>query len=509
LIERLYLRDLVTFDEVELDFSDGLVVLTGPSGAGKSVLMSAILSSFGYSTQGAAALCEITLQKPSTLAHDVYELENDMTIKTLKKEKLRYFIDSQNISKKVLADMFSPYVKYLSVRDKGGFESETLLEMLDGQLLAKDKTFKKLLKEYTKRYQNYKQKVSQLKKIKEDEAKLTELIEYAKYEVEKILSIDPQIGEEAELLKVKQQLSRIDKIKDALVGAMDIFTLESSVEEVYRLLEKDASMFTDTMNQLRADFEETENLAGELEEVDVEQVLDRLGDLTSLKNRYGSIEEAIAYRIAKEKELAGYQNIEQDKSMLESFLALEFSELQILASKLSQARQKEAQVVEKSLEGYLTTLKLPALTFAFASLSLSGRGIDSVEVMLGSSKTATLSGGEFNRVRLALMAITIPSDHSKQGVLILDEIDANVSGDESIAIAQMIQTLSAVYQVFAISHQPHLSAKAQQHIVVTKVGEKSKVEVLNDEGRVSEIARIIAGENPTAEAVEFARKLRA
>ncbi len=129
--------------------------------------------------------------------------------------------------------------------------------------------------------------------------------------------------------------------------------------------------------------------------------------------------------------------------------------------------------------------------------------------MLGSSKTATLSGGEFNRVRLALMAITIPSEQSKQGVLILDEIDANVSGDESIAIAEMIQTLSTVYQVFAISHQPHLSAKAQQHIVVTKVGEKSKVEVLNDAGRVSEIARIIAGENPTAEALEFAKKLRA
>ncbi len=509
MIERLYLRDLVTFDEVELEFSNGLVVLTGPSGAGKSVLMSAILSSFGYSTQGAAALCELNLQKPDGMESDTYELENEMTVKTLKKEKLRYLIDGQNISKKVLGEMFSPYIKYLSVRDKGGFESDTLLDMLDRQLLAKDKTFKKLLKEYTKRYQNYKQKEAQLSKIKEDEAKLTELIEYAKYEVEKIVSINPQIGEEEDLLKVKQQLSRIDKIKDALAGAMEIFTLESSVEEVYRLLDKDASLFTDMMNQLRADFEETENLADELEEVDVEQVLDRLGDLTTLKNRYGSIEEAIAYRVAKEKELAGYQNIEQDKSMLESFLALEFSELQIIASKLSQARLREAKVLEKSLEGYLKTLKLPALTFDFSSVPLSRRGIDSTEVMLGSSKTATLSGGEFNRVRLALMTITIPSDHTKQGVLILDEIDANVSGDESIAIAQMIQTLSKVYQVFAISHQPHLSAKAQQHVVVTKVGEKSKVEVLNDEGRVSEIARIIAGENPTAEALEFAKKLRA
>jgi DNA repair protein RecN (Recombination protein N) len=106
------------------------------------------------------------------------------------------------------------------------------------------------------------------------------------------------------------------------------------------------------------------------------------------------------------------------------------------------------------------------------------------------------------------MAATIPQKEAKQGILILDEIDANVSGDESIAIAEMIAKLSQVYQIFAISHQPHLSAKAEQHIVVTKENGSSKVEVLNDEGRVQEIARIIAGEHPTPQALEFAKKLR-
>lgn len=509
MIERLYLRDLVTFDEVELAFESGLVVLTGPSGAGKSVLISAILSSFGHTTQGAAALCEVNLTKPAGLQSDAYALEEDLTVKTLKKEKLRYFIDGQNISKKALGEMFKPYVKYLSVRDKGGFESEKLLEMIDLQLKQNDPAFKKLLKEYQKRYKNYKERALELAKIKEDEAKLAELIEFATYEVEKIASIDPKPGEEEELLKIKQQLSRIDKIKDALSSAADIFTLESSVEEVYRLLDKDGSVFTDAMNQLRADFEETETLADELEEVDVEEVLDRLGDLTALKNRYGSIEETLAYKEAKEKELSGYQNIEKDKSMLESFLALEFSELSILASKLSSVRQKEAKELERTLAEYLKVLKLPALSFAFTSSTLGHHGTDEVEVMLGGSKTATLSGGEFNRVRLALMAVTMPDESSRQGVLILDEIDANVSGDESIAIADMIHKLSSAYQIFAISHQPHLSAKAQQHIVVSKSGQKSQVEVLNDTTRVSEIARIIAGENPTEEAVEFAKKLRA
>jgi DNA repair protein RecN (Recombination protein N) len=470
--------------------------------------MSAILSSFGYSTQGAAKLCEVTVHKPEALKSDVYELDDELTIKTLKKDKLRYFMEGQNISKKALAEMFTPYVQYLSVRDKSGFVSESLILMLDTSLLSKDKSFKKLYKEYTKRYVTYKTKVQELAKIKEDEVKLAELIEFASYEVDKIEKINPLLGEDEELMQVKKQLSRIDKIKASLSSAMDIFTAEVAVEEVYKLLDKDASIFTDAMNQVRADFEETEHLATELEEMDVEQILDRLSDITALQQRYGSIEEAIAYKDAKKKELAGYQNIEQNKSMLESFLAMEYTELSTLARQMSSKRKEEATALEKILKGYLTTLKLPALSFLFETKTLSENGLDVLDVKLGESHTSTLSGGEFNRVRLALMAATINGNEG-QGVLILDEIDANVSGDESIAIAEMITKLSSVYQIFAISHQPHLSAKANQHIVITKDANKSQVIELSDEGRVHEISRIIAGENPTKEAMEFAKKLRA
>jgi len=261
------------------------------------------------------------------------------------------------------------------------------------------------------------------------------------------------------------------------------------------------------MNQVRADFEETEHLAAELEEMDVEEILDRLSDITALQQRYGSIEEAIAYKDEKKKELSGYENIAQDKSMLESFLSMEYVELSTLARQISTHRKNEAVKLEKVLETYLQTLKLPALSFVFSSQPLGSSGTDTLDVVLGGSSASTLSGGEFNRVRLALMASTI-QENQNEGVLILDEIDANVSGDESIAIAQMITKLSSVYQIFAISHQPHLSAQAQQHIVVTKDGTKSEVVELSEEGRIDEISRIIAGENPTQEAVEFARKLR-
>jgi len=507
LIERLYFRELITFEEVEIEFSKGLVVFTGPSGAGKSVLISTILSSFGHSTESAANLCEVSLRKPKKLKSETFELEDYLTIKTLKKEKLRYFMEGQSISKKALYEMFSPYVQYLSVRDKSVFESESLINMIDGTLLTTNKSFRNLTKEYKKRYVKYKDKEAQLIKIKEDENKLIELIEFAKYEVDKIEKINPLPGEDEDLMKVKRQLSKIDKIKASLASAVDIFSFEVAVQEVYTLLDKDASVFVDTMNQVRTDFEETEHLASELEGMDVKEILDRLSDITALQQRYGSIEEAISYKDEKKKELAGYKNIEHDKSMLESFLTMEYTELSTLARQISKSRKKEALRLEDILKTYLETLKLPRLSFIFESKKLDSHGFDLLDVMIGTSKASTLSGGEFNRVRLAIMASTI-QESDGQGVLILDEIDANVSGDESIAIAKMIVKLSKVYQIFAISHQPHLSAQAKQHILVTKEGTISHAIELSDKGRVAEVSRIIAGENPTKEAVEFAKKLR-
>ena len=91
--------------------------------------------------------------------------------------------------------------------------------------------------------------------------------------------------------------------------------------------------------------------------------------------------------------------------------------------------------------------------------------------------------------------------------MFLDEIDANLSGKESESIAKVLAQLSKSYQIFAISHQPQLSATAHQHFMVKKIDNKSTVQLLNTEERVSVIARMISGENITNEALEFAKKL--
>jgi len=505
MINRVYIKKLILFDEVDVEIEKGLVVLSGPSGAGKSLFMNTVLATFGYGITE-ASLCEISVQKPLNLKSEAYVLEDELTLKVLKKEKARYYLEGQYISKKVLNGLFSPFVQFLSVRDKSGFESKNLIELIDNSLLSKDKNFKKMVKEYRKRYLNYKIKLEELEKIKQDESKLIELIEFANFEIEKIESIAPKIGEDSNLMKIKQQLSRIDKLKDSLESANEIFKVEESVNEVYRLLEKDNSFFIEFMNQLRVDFEEIELLSDALAEVDIENILDRLEKISTLKRRYGSIEEALEYARLKKEELKGYQNIEQDKSLLNSFLHMEYSELIILANRIGSDRKKHALVLEKSLKKYLNELKLPPITFIFSRISLDILGEDSVSINLNGSVAETLSGGEFNRVRLALMVVAL-SGAKDGGVLILDEIDANVSGDESIAIANMITKLSSVYQIFAISHQAHLASKANQHLLISKIKGKSKVTILDKEGKIDEIARIVAGEKMNPEALSFAKKL--
>ena len=506
MVHRVYLRDLISFKEVELELERGLVVFSGASGAGKSVLMNAILSSFGYGMVK-ARVCEVSIDRPKGLKSEAYEFEDEIVIKSIKRDKIRYYLDGQNISKKKLNTLFRPFVQFISVRDKTIFSSRELIELIDKSLSSKDKNFKKMIKEYKKRYNNYKIRLKELEKIRSDELRVAELIEFTTFEIDKIESISPKIGEDIELLKIKNQLSKIDKINEAINIANGIFEFEESVNEVYRLLDKDNSLFVEMMTQLRADFEDIESLTEELSEVNIEEVLDRLEKISILKNRYGGVKEALDYAKLKREELIGYKNIKYNKSILESFIEVEFSELITIAKRVSQARKREALILEEELKKYLIELKLPAIKFNFDNISLDELGSDRVDIDLNGSKASTLSGGEFNRVRLALMVVAL-SNSQDSGVLILDEIDANVSGDESIAIANMISKLSSIYQIFAISHQAHLASKANQHILVTKRDDNiSQAIVLDTQGKIDEVARIISGEKPNREAINFAIKL--
>lgn len=507
MISRFYLKDYLSFKEVDLEFDKGLIVFTGPSGAGKSILMDAFLALFGIK-DARAAMSETVLQNKNFVS-EVYDIQegDDIVIKELKKEKVRYFLNSQTVSKKNLHVFSKSLVKHLHLKDNSDFDSTKLVTFFDTLLEKNDKTFSSLKLSYIESFNTLLGSQKELKKINDDESKLEELKEFAIYEIEKIASLNPKVDEYDELNEIKKTLSLKDKVEDAMSEAKDIFTYSSKVSKVLSLMNKDSSSFDEAMNEVNSYFEEFNDSLYQLEDLDIETVLDRIEKLSTLQKRFGSIEKALEYKKQKEQELESYDNITFSKAILEKKVKKLSSEVGELAKKLTEKRKEASSLLEEKINYYLGFLYLNNAKITLVSKDLDISGADRVDFILNGVDLDTISSGEFNRLHLALLTSITKFDISSNGILFLDEIDANLSGKESDAIASVLKELSKSYQIFAISHQPQLTASCSQHFLVEKNDNESSVKLLNKEEQIEEISRMISGENITKEAYSFAKNL--
>jgi DNA repair protein RecN (Recombination protein N) len=214
----------------------------------------------------------------------------------------------------------------------------------------------------------------------------------------------------------------------------------------------------------------------------------------------------LAYRDQKAQELESYETIEHSKSDLVKQIVSLQAELEDSAQELSVQRHLILKSTLKVLNDYLGMLYLRDATLELEACALNATGCDKAVLGLNGTKLDKLSSGEFNRLRLALLALGVESMLSSGGVLMLDEIDANLSGEESMSVAKVLRHLSSRYQIFVISHQPQLTSMGQQHFLIYK-DDESRVRELNDTERVEEIARIISGDAISDEARGFARDL--
>ncbi len=505
MIERFYLKEFLTFKEAEMEFHPGLVVFTGPSGSGKSILMRSILASVGLENVD-AQICESSVAW--RIDEDRYGLQNESTniFRHVKKEKTRYFINNQSTSKSSMESISSTHLRHLSLKDYSDFEPSALLNLLDERLSREKPEHFNVLQLHKEQYARYKILSDQLKAIEEKEKNLAELKEFALYEINKIDAIKPRIGEDEELNLIKKQLSKKEKIQSAIAQGESIFSYESSVSSALGLLEVESAFFDDAMNELRSIFESASERLEELEEVSVESILDRIEQISELKRRYGSVEEALTYREQKALELESYETIEHSKDdLIKQILHLK-SSLEASAKELSTNRHGVLKETLEILNGYLGMLYLREATLELVPAPLSFSGTDKAILGLAGTRLDKLSSGEFNRLRLALLALGVESMQGSGGVLMLDEIDANLSGEESMSVAKVLRHLSTHYQIFVISHQPQLTSMGQQHFLIYK-DDESRVRELNDEERIEEIARIISGESVSDEARGFARDL--
>jgi len=505
-IERLLLKNHLSFEACELEFQNGLIVFTGPSGAGKSVLMQGMLSVFGYG-EAQADVIEATITQKLGLEAFGFEEENPNVFKFLKAKSARYFINSQSVSKKALSDISRTFLSSLGVKDSSEFDTKRLIELLDGVCASHEATHLQNVAHFQTLFQEYVTLKNELENVEAEEKKIEDLKEFARFEIAKIDEVSPKVGEDEELLSFKKSLSKKEKIEQAMQKASEIFALESSVYEALHLMEADAAFFDACINELRLIFEKQSDTLEALEEIDVENLLDRIEKISQLKKRYGSIEGALEHRTKRQEELARYENIAFEKSRLEKALAKYESDVTVSAQILSHKRRLHVSALQEHLNAYLSQLYMPPLSVNMQEGTLSEYGCDVVQIALGKVDLKKISSGEYNRLRLAFLAVQNTFLLSGGGVLILDEIDANLSGKESMSVANVLKQLCTRYQIFAISHQPQLSSRADQHFLVAKQGSTSSVRELQGEERMEELARMVSGEHVTDEAKQFAKTL--
>ncbi|MFW2592246.1 AAA family ATPase [Aliarcobacter butzleri] len=507
MITRVYLKNCLSFDEVDLEFKSGLNIFTGPSGAGKSILMQEILSLFAL-TEVKSDIGEVNLNN-SKICDEVYDIsfEEDIVIKSIKKDKTRYFLNNQTISKKNLYDFSTKLIKHLNLRDTSEFDSVKLVGFLDRLCSEKNSNFIQIKNSFDNLYKDFIQTKKELDKIIEDETKLEDLKEFVKFEIDKIEQINPKVDEYEELNEIKKRLAKKEKIEVAINKASGILEFNQSVNNVLELMEVDSSFFDETMNELNNIFEKFNDSLIELDDINIENVLDRIEKLSSLQKRFGSIKECLEYKEQKIKELESYENISFQKENLEKKYENLHKEIKELSQKISTFRKENSKILEEKINQYLQFLYLSNVKIIFEEKNLDSTGIDEIKFQLNQVALETISSGEYNRLRLALLTSMSELDIGENGILFLDEIDANLSGKESEAIAKVLVKLSSSYQIFAISHQTQLTSSANQHFLVDKQNGKSSVKLLNKEEKINEIARMISGEKVTSEALEFAKNL--
>ena len=526
MITKLSIESSPIFGNLELRFREGFCVFSGASGSGKSVLMESLLSCFGLREPNAPNIETDLLLSPAFL--EQLGLEGELlNIKIVKKDKTRYFVNFAPIAKKTLSDLLGQHIKHIHSRGGDELDLCSLIALLDSYCEKSHSTHRETLQRLSTEFVALKEAKSALKDLESKESHTAQLKEIAEFEINKISTLSPKEGEYENLLSLKKTLSHKEKIKEAIAKAQEAFShtneilsalntlnikqdlqdeakkADEAIDEANEIDEVRTHL-SQSLNDAQSLLEREQSRLDELDEIDSEAMLHRISALSELIHRYGSISNALSALQSKKAELETLQNFESHKKQLHSQIATLQSSLKSLCESLNQNRAKSLPALQSHLEQLCSELKLPSPSVSLNPKELDSSGDLGVEIRLANSSTDTLSAGEFNRLRLAIMCLRARLNKA-QGVLILDEIDANLSGEESEGVAKVLKELSKSYQVFAISHQTNMPSLADAHFLVEKGKEKSSITLLNYEGRVRELARMVSGANITNEAIEFAK----
>ena len=557
MLRSLQIRNYVLIDSLDVDFPEGLVIITGQTGAGKSILLGALSLLLGSKADPSVigegsdnCVVEAVFGIPETDSalkaileeNDVDAPENELIIRRVvsRSGRSRSFINDSPVNVQVLQSISSRLVDIHS-------QHQTLLltdRSFQLSMLDHFAGNEGLLGECAVSYRRLKALDDELSEVSGRLSRMNEERDYVYSRWKRLDDAGLQEGELEALEAEQKQLANAEAIKEDLFLVENLFnpqdggvggqlSMSAALKEAQKHLERvskyipQAAELAGRIESSRAELDDvfTEvssiNSGTELSQERLEAVENRMSLIYGLLKNYSraTVADLVELRDSLSESLYDSTTLESRKEELERLAAAEREVLQGICDCLHASRVKAAEPFSKAVESMVRSLELERAVFATEVIQgqVSPSGSDSVRFLFSASGMNPVdvakcaSGGELSRLMLCLKAMM--ARFVNMPTLIFDEIDSGVSGSTADKMGGMICSMGEDMQVFAITHLPQVAAKGKAHYLVEKeydvLGSRpsSSVRPLQGEERVMEIARMLSGSQVTAAAIENAKAL--
>lgn len=547
MLTRLHVRNYAIISELDIEFSDGLTIITGETGAGKSILIGALSLVLGKRADtsvlyNAEDKCVVEAHfEVGGFGLDKFFEENDLDFEEhtiLRREinaqgKSRAFVNDTPVNLSQLKELAGNLIDIHSQHEvltlkTPEFRARFLDACADG-----GKQFVRFQQAFGE-WKSLKRKVEQTKQ-KLQEASADE--DYLRFQLSELQELQLKEGEFNENQERLNTLENAEEIRQTLCEITEAFSgVESSVLDQVRRIESELNNLSrkhpqskDWAERVKSSFLELEDVAQEVERTsdslneDPEELMElqqRVDEVLRLmtKHRKQSDAELLEFQRELEDKLEGIGVSDEQLTMLLAELELAGSKLESEATLLSQLRTTAAKSVAPIIETELRELGMPEASFGIELIrtEINTLGQDGINIKFTANKgqiaqdiSKVASGGELSRLMLSVKSQVAKT--SQLPAIIFDEIDTGVSGDVANKVGQKIRSLSSMMQVLCITHLPQIASKADQHLYVYKQIESGKTETkvreLDEQERIVEVAKMLSNANPTEAALTHAKNL--
>ncbi len=551
MLQNLHVKNLALIDESEVEFSDGLNILSGETGAGKSIIIGSINLALGEKVPKEM----LRDNQKTAFVELIFHVENEHTIEKLKALDVEVEDQTVILSRKITAQRAVGRVNGEAVSVSRMKAVAALLIDIHGQhehqsLLSKRRHLE-ILDDYAKNaisdtkaavaeaYRTYRSLKEEWEHSNVDEEQRKRELSFLAYEVKEIEEADLKPGEDEELEQQYRRFSNGKKIMEAVGGAYAITgggEMDNASEMIGRAV-RELGMVSDYDEQLAgllSQLSEIDDLLGdfnheisaylsgaEFDEEHFYQIEKRLDLINHLKSKYGStIEEILNECEKKQSRIQVLADYDTYLAKLRASLDKSEKELDCVCEKLSKLRKKEAVTLTEAIGQALKDLNFLDVKFEMKfdrTAGYTALGYDDPEFLISTNPGEpvkplgkVVSGGELSRIMLAIKTVMAETDEIES--LIFDEIDSGISGRTAQMVSEKMNVLSRNHQIICITHLPQIAAMADSHYLIEKSVEgqetHSRIKRLSEEESVNELARMLGGVTITDTVIENAREMK-